>query len=95
MRNTYEDDDFESEIANAFHKLLPLYKHLFTYVRRKLYRRYGKKVLTHDGPIPAHLLGNLWAQDWINIAELVMPYPEQSSIDVNDEMLIQGYSPFR
>lgn len=95
MRNAYEDEDFESEIANAFHKLLPLYKHLFTYVRRKLFVRYGKTVLQSDGPIPAHLLGNLWAQDWINIAELVMPYPQQKHIDVSREMLMQGYNSLR
>lgn len=95
MRNAYEDDDFESEIANAFQKLQHLYKHLFTYVRRKLYSRYGKEVLQPDGPIPVHLLGNLWAQDWVNIAEMVMPYPEHRSIDVSDEMLVQGYNPLR
>lgn len=95
MRSVYEDNDFESEIANAFQKLLPLYKHLFTYVRRKLHERYGREVIQSDGPIPAHLLGNLWAQDWVNIAELVMPYREHRNIDVSEEMLIQGYDPLK
>ena len=26
-----------------------------------------------DGPIPAHLLGNIWAQDWSNVYDLVAP----------------------
>lgn len=95
MRSVYEDDGFELEITDAFLKLLPLYKHLFTYVRRKLYGRYGREVLRPDGPIPAHLLGNLWAQDWINIGEMVAPYPEQRGLDVTGEMLRQGYSPLR
>lgn len=95
MRNVYEDDDFEFEVTDAFHKLLPLYKHLFTYVRRKLYTRYGKGVLRSDGPIPAHLLGNLWAQDWVNIGELIIPYPQQKGFDVTSEMLRQSYTPLR
>ena len=29
-----------------------------------------------DGkPIPAHLLGNMWAQEWTNVYPLVEPYP--------------------
>lgn len=57
MRYSYEDENFESEVAQAFHKLQPLYKELFTYVRRQLFLRYGPNALRSNGPIPAHLLG--------------------------------------
>ena len=31
---------------------------------RKLNKKYGDKVAPKTGPIPAHLLGNMWAQEW-------------------------------
>ena len=45
------------------------------------------------GPIPAHLLGNMWGQTWGNIADIVKPYPNKPSIDVTDEMVKQGWTP--
>ncbi|XP_049820777.1 angiotensin-converting enzyme-like isoform X2 [Aethina tumida] len=95
MRYSYEDENFESEVAQAFHKLQPLYKELFTYVRRQLFQRYGPNALRSNGPIPAHLLGNIWAQEWSNIEDLVRPYREYKKMDVTDEMLRQGFTPLR
>ncbi|CAH0551874.1 unnamed protein product [Brassicogethes aeneus] len=95
MRFAYEDENFESEIAQAFHKIQPLYKELFTYVRRQLFKRYGPRVLRSNGPIPAHLLGDIWGQDWSNIEDIVIPYREYKKIDVTDEMLRQGFTPLR
>ncbi|XP_018574000.1 angiotensin-converting enzyme-like isoform X2 [Anoplophora glabripennis] len=95
MRYVYEDSNLENELAGSFQKLLPLYKQLLTYVRRKLLQRYGSNVIRPDGPLPAHILGNLWAQDWSNIADIVLPYPEYKNIDVSDEMLHQGFTPLR
>lgn len=95
MRYIYEDKDFEFEIADTFQKLMPLYKQLFTYVRRKLYFKYGSSVLRPDGAIPVHLLGNLWGQEWSSLAELMMPYPSVKTIDVTDELLRQGFTSLR
>jgi peptidyl-dipeptidase A len=49
-----------------------LYLSLHAYVRAKLHEKYGD-VVPVDGPIPAHLLGNIWAQDWTNVYDLVAP----------------------
>ncbi|KAJ8924306.1 hypothetical protein NQ315_007099 [Exocentrus adspersus] len=95
MRYMYEDPNFENEVAESFQKLLPLYKQLLTYVRRKLLQRYGSSIIRPDGPLPAHILGNLWAQEWSNIADIVLPYPEYRDFDVSDEMLHQGFTPLR
>lgn len=95
MRYVYEDANLENELAVSFQKLLPLYKQLFTYVRKKLLQKYGSNVIRPSGPLPAHILGNLWAQDWSNIADIVLPYPEYKNIDVSDEMLHQGFTPLR
>jgi peptidyl-dipeptidase A len=51
----------------------PLYVALHTYVRRKLNEKYGDAVQAKTGPIRADLLGNMWAQEWGNIYDLVAP----------------------
>jgi hypothetical protein len=45
------------------------------------------------GPIPAHLLGNMWAQTWTNLATLLRPFPTKPSIDVSQAMKDQGWTP--
>ncbi|XP_057663789.1 angiotensin-converting enzyme-like [Diorhabda carinulata] len=95
MRNLYEDSNFENELTESMHKILPLYKELLTFVRRKLLSRYGDHVIRPEGPLPAHILGNLWAQDWTNIADIVLPYRDYSDLDITDEILRQGFTPLR
>jgi peptidyl-dipeptidase A len=65
-------DDFTKEVDRLWDQVRPLYLKLHAYVRLKLREKYGD-VVPEKGPIPAHLLGNLWAQDWSNIYPLVAP----------------------
>ena len=65
-------DDFTKELDRLWGQVQPLYRSLHAYVRMKLHEKYGDAVPA-TGPIPAHLLGNIWAQDWSNIADLVAP----------------------
>jgi peptidyl-dipeptidase A len=51
----------------------PLYKSLHTYVRWKLNEKYGDAVQSKTGPIRSDLLGNMWAQEWGNIYDVVAP----------------------
>uniref|UniRef100_A0AAR5PGC9 Angiotensin-converting enzyme n=1 Tax=Dendroctonus ponderosae TaxID=77166 RepID=A0AAR5PGC9_DENPD len=95
MGSIYEADDFQDELAETFQKILPLYKQLFAYVRSKLHKHYGPDVVRPNGPLPAHILGNLWAQEWSKIYHIVAPYPEFGNIDVTDELLQQGFTPLR
>ena len=48
--------------------------------------------MSTDGPIPAHLLGNMWAQSWVNIYDLVEPYKGKPSLDVTANMKKQNYN---
>lgn len=95
MRDKYDDPEFENDLAESFRKLQPLYKHLLTYMRRKLFKKYGPDIVRPEGPLPAHILGDLWAQDWSNIADIVLPYPEVANFDVTREMHRQGFTPLR
>jgi len=65
-------DDFSKEMDRLWEQLRPLYLSLHAHVRARLRDKYGDQVPA-EGPIPAHLLGNIWAQDWSNVFELVAP----------------------
>jgi peptidyl-dipeptidase A len=65
-------DEFGKELDRLWDQVRPLYLSLHAYVRARLHEKYGDQVPA-TGPIPAHLLGNLWAQDWSNIYPLVAP----------------------
>src|SRR4030095_14937726 len=68
-----EPDAFAAEMERLWQQGRPLYDSLYTYTRRKLSEKYGKEVVTPDKPIPAHLLGNMWAQSWSNIYPVLAP----------------------
>ncbi len=63
-------DAFTAEVDRLWEQVRPLYVSLHAYVRMKLRQKYGD-IVPADGPIPAHLLGNIWAQDWGNVFDLV------------------------
>jgi peptidyl-dipeptidase A len=65
-------DAFARELDRLWEQLRPLYVALHTHVRARLHERYGDAVPA-SGPIPAHMLGNIWAQDWSNVYDLVAP----------------------
>ncbi|WP_294120826.1 M2 family metallopeptidase [Sphingomonas sp.] len=54
-------------------ELDPLYKQLHCYTRTKLNQKYGSAIQPATGPIRADLLGNMWAQEWGNIYDIVAP----------------------
>ncbi len=66
-------EEFQAEIERLWTQVEPLYRELHTYVRRKLIEKYGDAARRPDGMIPGHLLGNMWAQEWGNIYDVVAP----------------------
>jgi peptidyl-dipeptidase A len=66
-------DAFATEVERLWTQVAPLYWSLHAYVRSQLVKQYGPALVPPDGPIPAHLLGNIWAQEWGNIYPLVAP----------------------
>ena len=55
-------DAFTKELDRLWDQVRPLYLELHAYVRMKLHEKYGD-IVPANGPIPAYLLGNIWAQD--------------------------------
>jgi peptidyl-dipeptidase A len=83
-RDNYDmdPDKFAAEEERLWQQVKPLYDSLFTYVRTHLQEKYGKQLVPDDGPIPADLLGNMWAQDWTHIYSLVAPPNSDSGYDL-------------
>jgi len=74
-------DAFSTELDRLWAQVRPLYLSLHAYVRSRLREKYGDLVPA-SGPIPAHLLGNMWAQDWDNIYPLLAPADADPGYDL-------------
>ena len=74
--------DFTAELDRLWEQLKPLYDSLHAYVRSRLIEKYGAETVGSDGLIPAHLLGNMWAQSWENIEPLVAPPTSEPSYNL-------------
>jgi peptidyl-dipeptidase A len=81
--------EFEQETERLWTQVKPLYDQLHCHVRAKLVEKYGKDKVPEAGLIPAHLLGNMWAQEWGNIYPLIEPYPGTASIDVTKALKVR------
>jgi peptidyl-dipeptidase A len=92
-RSAYDmpPEDFPAELDRLWVEVKPLYEALHCHVRAKLGEQYGTDLVSQDGPIPAHLLGNMWAQDWSNIYPLVAPPEEVSSYDLSAILRERGF----
>jgi peptidyl-dipeptidase A len=84
-RSKYDmpSDAFARELDRLWEQVKPLYLSLHAYVRGRLREKYGA-VVAEKGPIPAHLLGNMWAQDWSNIYPLAAPRDGDPGYDLTE-----------
>ncbi|KAJ8963018.1 hypothetical protein NQ314_005615, partial [Rhamnusium bicolor] len=81
----YEDPNFKQQVQNLWEQLRPLYLQLHAYVRFKLRQKYGN-IVSEKGPIPVHLLGNMWGQTWSNIVDLTVPYSGVEDENLTEEL---------
>jgi peptidyl-dipeptidase A len=88
-------DDFTREAARLYSQVEPLYKDLQCFARGRLARQYGEDRVPAGKPIPAHLLGNMWAQQWDAVYSLLEPYPGVSPVDVDAALVAQNFDPVR
>ncbi|XP_065156187.1 angiotensin-converting enzyme-like [Atheta coriaria] len=89
----FESPSLNLDLEDAWEEIKPLYELLHAYVRRRLRDFYGPEKINRQAPLPAHILGNMWAQSWTNIFEISQPYPGRNYLDVGPEMIRQGYAP--
>jgi peptidyl-dipeptidase A len=75
-------DQFASELDRLWEQVKPLYVSLHAYVRMKLRQQYGDSIVPANGPIPAHLLGNVWGQTWDNLFPILAPKDADPGYDL-------------
>lgn len=85
-------DEFEAELTRLWDQVRPLYEQLHCYVRSRLQAYYGADKVPSGKPIPAHLLGNMWSQEWGNIFDLVAPESE-TAFDLGDILVAKKLGP--
>ncbi len=84
--------DFVKLTDGIWKDLKPLYTALHTYVRAKLNAKYGDAVQPRSGPIRSDLLGNMWAQEWGNIYDVVAPAGAGDlGFDIGQLLAAKGY----
>ena len=79
-------DQFAAELDRLYGQVKPLYESLHCYVRAQLNKKYGDDVVALDKPIPAHLLGNMWAQSWDHIYDLAAPADADPGFDLTERL---------
>ncbi len=87
-RSNYDmpPDAFAKEVERIWEQVKPLYMSLHAYVRSQLIKKYGPSAVTPDGMIRADLTGNMWAQDWTNIYDLVAPENASAGFDLTEQL---------
>uniref|UniRef100_H2Z6D6 Angiotensin-converting enzyme n=1 Tax=Ciona savignyi TaxID=51511 RepID=H2Z6D6_CIOSA len=90
-RTNYQIRNLREQVEKMWAQLRPLYLQLHSYVRYKLKQEYGDHV-NLTGPIPAHLLGEIWAMSWLNIYNLTKPYPNVNAFQVDEGLKEMNYT---
>lgn len=88
-------EEMEAEVQRLWGQVEPLYKDLHCYARTKLNATYGDDVQPKTGPIRADLLGNMWAQQWSSIYDIVKPDTTPVSYDLTTRLNERGYTPVK
>lgn len=89
-------DEFAALTEKLWQQVKPLYDDLHCYTRTKLNEKYGDAVQPRTGPIRADLLGNMWAQEWGNIYDVVAPAGAGDiGYDVTELLKAKNYDPLK
>jgi peptidyl-dipeptidase A len=86
-------NDFAAELDRLWGQVEPLYEALHCYVRARLSDYYGPDVVPPTGLIPAHVLGNMWAQSWLNVYPLVAPPAGDPGYDLTAILRQRDFTP--
>ncbi len=89
-------EQFAALTDKLWAEVKPLYDQLHCYTRAKLNAKYGDAVQKKTGPIRADLLGNMWAQEWGNIYDVVAPAGAGDlGYDTGELLKAKGYDPVK
>jgi peptidyl-dipeptidase A len=88
-------EEMEAEVDRLWGQVKPLYSELHCYARTRLNAQYGDDVQPQTGPIRADLLGNMWAQDWSGIYDIVQTDTPGPDYNITARLVEKGYDPIR
>lgn len=88
-------DEMEAEVERLWGQVSPLYEQLHCYVRAELNEEYGDEVQPETGPIRADILGNMWAQGWSGLYDIVAPEGGGEQYDLTQLLVDQEYDALR
>jgi peptidyl-dipeptidase A len=91
-RESYESPTFVQDVEDLWSQVEPLYVQLHKYVSNKLKEVHGDKLDISDGLLPAHVLGDMFAQRWVPLARVVKPFPNASTVDIDQALADQKYT---
>lgn len=80
-------DAFAAEMERLWTQVKPLYDSLHTYTRHKLRKHYGAGQVPATGPVPAHLFGNMWSQNWSNLYPMLQPDGSKDTYDLSKTLV--------
>ncbi|HTT25670.1 MAG TPA: M2 family metallopeptidase, partial [Thermoplasmata archaeon] len=83
-------EEFAREVQRLWEQVEPLYRRLHAYTRRRLSALYGPEVVPPDGPLPGHLLGNMWAQSWEHLFPILAPPDADPGFDLTAILRAKG-----
>ncbi len=78
--------EIAAETDRLWSQVKPLYEELHCYAGGKLDERYPGKGSVAGDLLPAHLMGNMWQQDWSNLWDMLEPYPGVGSLDITSAL---------
>jgi peptidyl-dipeptidase A len=90
-RYDMSQEAFVQEMDRLWVQVRPLYEALHCFMRARLRKQYGEDKIGKKSPIPAHVLGNMWAQEWSNLYPLVEPYKGVGSADLTKRLVLKKY----
>lgn len=85
-------EQFPEVLDKLWGQVKPLYDDLHCYVKHQLAEEYGIDKMPKDGTMPAHLLGNMWAQSWRNIYDLIAPDNADPGYNITQQLAEHEYS---
>jgi peptidyl-dipeptidase A len=89
-------EEFDAETERLWQQVKPLYAALQCHARAKLAEQYGESRVPAGKPIPAQLLGNMWAQTWNKIYDdILKPYPAVKIESADRELAAQKWDALR
>lgn len=80
----YETPDFREVCEALWQQVKPLFVELHGYVRYKLRGIYPQ--ISENGPLPAHVFGNMWSQSWKYLVKVMIPFPNATRFDATEAL---------